>query len=296
MANNPVLKVVKSGKDVNSTDLRDYYFHSKYAMFKIHDIYTGSISIASGAITGGISINHNLEYVPAYLVYLKIGDNWELFPNLSRSYITDSLVRVDYTLEDPYNQTINTYYSSDVYNQNGWLADDNETVLQWYYAGKSGGGNGNGSAIRWADIVVNQGQTITSAYLELKNVFTTAGCDIKFKIWGMDEDNVDFSNPMGKTKTTEERVKQQSANTNKFNFGDDITNLLQEVVNRGGWSSGNHFGIIINDNGTADNAHWLQQDAGDRISDNMELKVTLTGTGYLNIPVRVVVFKDKIHS
>lgn len=293
MASKPILKIAKPGIDITNNDIRNFLFHSDYTCFKLDQIKTGSITINAGSQTGYVDITHNLGKV-AFLVY---GENNDLFPQGVVAYNDGTKIRITFTLDAPYDQTITPYYSSDVYNENGWVDDATGEITQWFYAGKSYDGSGNGSAIRWNGLVINQGQTIDAASFDLNSIFTTAGCDIKFKIWGMDEDNTsDFSggSPMGRTKTTAERDKTQSASANKFNFGDDFTTLLQEVVDRVGWSSGNAFGIIVNDNGTADNSHWLQHDVADRISDNMILTVTLTGTGSFTTNYKVVFFKDKV--
>lgn len=286
MTQKPVLKIMKPGKSLDSTDLRDYIFHSDHTCFKIHTISSGSITINPGVTDGYVDISHNLGYVPAFLVY----EDGQLLPEDVECYADTSKIRITKRFA---NLSVNTYYASDVYNENGWIDDDSGELTQWFYAGK--GIDGDGSAIRWSNILVGQGVTISNANLDLNHVFTDAGSDIKFKIWGIDEDNTEsFSgSPMGRTKTTAERVKTQSAITSDFNFGDDITTLIQEVVNRGGWSSGNAFGIILNDNGS-DSNHWIRQYVENRISDNLVLTLTVPGASAVTSNYKVVVFKDKI--
>lgn len=285
MTQKPVLKIMKSGKSLDSTDLRDFIFHSDHTCFKIHSIGSGQISINSGDSTGYVDISHNLGYVPAFLVY----QDGELLPSDIVAYADTSKIRITRTLDAPYNQTITTYYADQIIVTNIGGFPDYDFV-----AGKILG-NDIESAYWFQNIYINQGQTINSANFELKNVFTTATQDILFKMWGIDEDDTaDLGGgyPGGRPKTDAVRTKAQSANTNKFNYGDEIKELAQEIVNRGGWRSGNSMAFVIQNNSTPDNKGM----AGDHTysNNNVELKIKLTGTGYLTSNYKVVIFKDKI--
>lgn len=101
MANKPVLKVAKSGESITSSDIRDFAFHSDYAMWKVHTVSDDTVTINAGSSTGYVDIAHTLGYVPAYLVYVKIAGSWQLFPTDCRTYATDSIFRITYNIDSP---------------------------------------------------------------------------------------------------------------------------------------------------------------------------------------------------
>lgn len=286
MTNTPAIIIAKSGKSVTSTDIRDFEFHSSFSMYKIHDIKTGIINIYTGDQTGYVDITHGLNYVPKFLVYI----NGQLFPSHCSCWADTSKVRVSIDLGGPFNRQV------DVYTANQMAFEDSTTDYH-IIAGKKLS-SGDGSALRFTNILIDRYKTITSANFEWQKVTTTSGSDIKFKIWGIDQDNCgsfsDYGDAAGRPKTDAYRDKTQSAITSEFNFGDDWTSLVQEIVNRSGWSSGNAMGFIFNDNGTPDNKVLAKLK-----SYGLEYGIlTVTQDGNATSPfvndVRVVVFKDKI--
>jgi len=276
------IKVTKATKDISSTDIRDFILHSEYPMFKIHEVSSGSITINAGESSGTTTINHSLGYVPAFLVY----ENNSLFPSNIDCYATNTGITITNRLNEPYNQT--------TYDYNDWL---------YYYAGglpDAGIITGNlfgsnyDSFVRFVGININQGQIITSANFEFTNVRTTTGSDIKFRTYGIDEDNTaDYGgDPSGRPLTSTYNQKTQSPNSNYFNFSDNWTNQFQEIVDRPGWSNGNAMGFKFQQDGTTDN-HIMYFDKGSS-NYNLTLKVTLPGS--LTTNYKIVIFKDKIHS
>jgi len=286
MTQKPVLKIMKPGKSFDSTDLRDYIFHSDHTCLKIHTVSSGQISINSGGTTGYVDISHNLGYVPLVAVY----QDGELFPADIVTYADSSKIRITRTLSSPYNQSIVDYLG-------GGGAVFQDSLPSYYIIAGNRGGTGDGSAIRFSNIYIAQGQTVTGADFEWRNVTTTSGSDIKFKIYGIDQDNTssfsDYGNANGRPKTTAVRTKTQSPITSEFNFGDDWKDLVQEIVNRPGWSSGNAMGFVFNDNGSATDKVMAIQ-ISDFTQNDIVLKITLTGTGYLTSNYKIVIFKDKI--
>lgn len=76
---NPVIKVSKSGKDVNSTSPKDYIIHTKYNAFQI--VAKGKLTSQSiNADPKTITIAHNLGYVPAALAFAKFPDGYVAMP------------------------------------------------------------------------------------------------------------------------------------------------------------------------------------------------------------------------
>lgn len=277
------IKVTKSGKAVSSSDIRDFILHSDYPMFKIHSIESASISIASGSTTNFVDITHNLGYKPAFLVY----QDGQLLPKDLRCYVDGTKIRITRILDDPYNESTDIYAASDAFFE--------DSLASYYVIAGKKLTSSDGSAIRFPFVAIDQGQTVTSAGLEWRNVLTTVTDDIKFKIFGINEDNTaDFSSsPMGRPKTTAVRTKVQAANTSEFNFGDDVTSLVQEIVNRGGWAAGNNMGFLFNDNGT-NNGKVMASQISDFTLADILLTITLIGTGTLDSNYKVVIFKDPI--
>lgn len=114
-------------------------------------------------------------------------------------------------------------------------------------------------ALRFVGVNIDQGATITSAKITFTASTDRASQSINMKIHGVDEDdtaefvispedtartrthttaNVDWD----ETITTTTDVEFDSA---------DITNIVQEIVDRVGWSSGNAMGFWIADDGTS---------------------------------------------
>jgi len=282
MTQKPVLKIALPGKSIESTDIRDFAFHSDYTMLKIDQIFSASISINSGASSGYVDIVHNLGK-RAFLIY----EDGQLFPSGINAYNDGTKIRINKILSEPYNQTIIEYF--------GAQAVFEDSLPSYYIIAGKKLSNGTGSAIRFDDVYIAQGQSVTAADFEWRHVTTTSGADIKFKIWGIDQDNTDsfndYGDASGKPRTDAYREKTQSPGTN-FNFGDDWRSLVQEIVNRGGWSSGNNMGFIFNDNGSPDGKVIAMPDSGNL--GDVVLKITLTGSGYLTTNYKIVVFKDKI--
>lgn len=278
------IKVSKPTKNISSTDIRDFILHSDYPMFKIHTISSGSITINAGESTGTTTISHNLGYVPAFLVY---EDN-QLFPSGIDCYATTTGITITNNLGTPYNQV--TYDSNQFFHYvPGGLPDVGVVAGQVL-------GSGYDSAVWFETINISQGQIITNATFELHNVRTTSTDDIKFRIYGIDEDdtaNFDGGYPGSRPNTDAYNQKTQSANTNYFTFSDNWTSILQEIVNRTGWSSGNHMGFKIQQDGTPNNKFMFVDEYTVANSD-LKLKITLPGSTTTNY--KVVIFKDKIHT
>lgn len=84
----------------------------------------------------------------------------------------------------------------------------------------------------------------------------------KFVIYGIDEDNTSSfgSAPFGRSKTT---AYNNSDNSDEPETGTwkeiTVTSAVNEVLTRGGFSSGNAVGLIIEDNGSGKNKYALDQ-------------------------------------
>lgn len=106
--------------------------------------------------------------------------------------------------------------------------------------------------LRWQSVDIAQATTISSATLSvyINTHDGTLGADIR----GIDEDNTatwsDASRPSHRTKTTA-TITANEANWANWGNGNwatiDITSVIQEIVNRGGWVANNDIAIVIED-------------------------------------------------
>lgn len=134
------------------------------------------------------------------------------------------------------------------------------TFAQWYQGlelGRTSFDLGEIGFVRFRNVTINQGTTISSAYITLSRWFTGT-LEVKLRIYAVDEDNTAdlTSDATGRPKTTAyvdwnpssswtDDVEQTSPN---------IASVIQEVIDRGGWSNGNSIALRIEDNaGTAGN-------------------------------------------
>ena len=107
--------------------------------------------------------------------------------------------------------------------------------------------------VRFQGITIPQGATITHAYLRLISAgsYATGTCDVTLK--GEDVDNSSVfsagsanSNISGRTVTTASVSWGIPANSDReLVSSPDIASIIQEIVDRGGWSSGNALSIIV---------------------------------------------------
>ena len=133
----------------------------------------------------------------------------------------------------------------------------------WVCGGRGGGYNYVG--LRWQNVTIPQGATIDSVTIDIVTTYKNgAATSIPGILHGEDADNaIDFvgvagNEISGRTKTT--------ANVSwAYPLGDvpgvstspDIKTIIQEIVNRGSWSSGNAL-VIIWESTTNDPVEWAQ--------------------------------------
>ena len=112
------------------------------------------------------------------------------------------------------------------------------------------------AGLRFNNITIPQNATITSAYLRLysaQNQWLTIQLTIAAEATA-NSGPFDFSN-LPSTKTLTSSVINYTSNTNwsenTWYTLDDVKTVIQEVVSRGDWNSGNSLSLIIKGNGSA---------------------------------------------
>jgi len=127
-------------------------------------------------------------------------------------------------------------------------------------SGAFGCGKWDGSlltgAVRFTNIILAQAATVLSADIRIyKEYPDPVNYSLKFKLYGLDEDNTaNFSSsPLGRPKTTAYNQGQTTMNLNNVYVGFGVKDMLEEIVARPNWVSGNALGFIMEDNGTDNN-------------------------------------------
>lgn len=136
------------------------------------------------------------------------------------------------------------------------------------------------SAVRFTSVSISQGASITSAYLKLTCNWTDSN-NVLTKVYGIDEDNTATftSDPTGRSKTTAAIDWDINTVTNNTVYtSPNIASIVQEIVDRGSWSSGNAMGFLIeNDGSSSGSTHFFDAYDGSS-SDAAYLEITYVGS------------------
>jgi len=293
MALNYGIKVTRAGYSTSTNDPRQLLMSSAYPMFKYHNEYTVSATFNPGDQTATASVTHGLGYVPAFMAYgVRDDDNANfIIPSIpyaisefdfAEAWADDDKIYFKVTLFDDY---IGQGWNELIYNFSDYWSSFDSLNDHW-----SAGATdfAFGGAFRFTGIALTNSQAITSATITVGVTAKAGNTDIKMNHWGIDEDSTaDFSSdPMGRTKTTATLGQDLSAPATPFGFDINVKNMVEEIIARGSWSSGNAIGFITNDNGSAADT-WIVA----RYSTNT---LTILKPGTLTVDFRAIVFKDRI--
>jgi len=175
----------------------------------------------------------------------------------------------------------------------GQSSDDGNVLVgsySWYTAGV-GIPTGNRftydskAAFRYPNVTIPQGSTINSVSMGWRVYSGTySGSTVRTKIYGIDADDVSTfsSDPTGDTRTSAS-VDWDDSNT--YSAEDEtsppsITSIIQEIIDRPGWSSGNAIGLLIVDDGsdTSKNIRWYSYDGDSSKSPELVINYTAPAT------------------
>lgn len=132
------------------------------------------------------------------------------------------------------------------------------------YIGTASDGDEFNCGYRFPSVTVSQGTTVNEARLLCYVAFKGSSSDrLYVKAYGIDEDNTASftSYPLGRTKTTAVTTfdtEMPSVGTYQEIV---VTSQVNEILARGGWSSGNAMGFILNDNGSASDVYIGEDDS-----------------------------------
>lgn len=80
-------KLTKEGKDISSTDMRDFSLHSGTAAPLVHQVKTGTMVNDGVGLGWSFYLNHNLGYTPTVFVFMKPSTNSLSLPTTSYGYV-----------------------------------------------------------------------------------------------------------------------------------------------------------------------------------------------------------------
>jgi hypothetical protein len=116
------------------------------------------------------------------------------------------------------------------------------------------------TALRFTGVTISSGSTISNATITIR--FNSGLNNSQtLKVYGIDEDNTETfsSDPTARSQTT---ANVSWSVTGGESSGTDvvspnISSVIQEIIDRGGWSSGNAIGLFINNNGSEYAHDWI---------------------------------------
>lgn len=143
------------------------------------------------------------------------------------------------------------------------------------------------AGLRFQGVNVPQGATIDSAILTLNIASLEGGATPSTYCYGVDADTAAAWADPGNLPSAVTPTTAQSATFAPIATGSeqvDVTTIVQEIIDRVGWSSGNALALVFNDDGTSSNEYWIAEDFEDAGTAEASLEITYTAGG-LSIPV-----------
>lgn len=130
------------------------------------------------------------------------------------------------------------------------------------------GGVLSGVSLRFIGVTIPAGSVISSAKITFRSTNTKSNSTLVLIIHGVDEDNTaeyttsPISDARTRTHTSASVAWSGAVSWTSGNDYDspDITAIIQEIIDRGGWSSGNAIGISIQDNGSGSSEYINPRD------------------------------------
>lgn len=118
-------------------------------------------------------------------------------------------------------------------------------------------GDATDGALRFTNLAIAKNGSINIAYLVYKYAGVGGSGQWRFRTRGIAQDNTaDFSSdPMGRTKTTAAVTTDEGQPTSGGTKSINVKSILEEITARGGWSSGNAVGFIMDDQGSDTNVY-----------------------------------------
>lgn len=134
--------------------------------------------------------------------------------------------------------------------------------------------------LRFTNVTIPKGATILSAKVTLNSGSGPLASGANLKLQGIAEDNTaDYSTDPSSRALTTASVLWHGFTQSGFGVyqdSPDITSIIQEIVNRTGWASGNALGIAIPDDGSAAHVVGNFVGHGTYSGSDASAKITIT--------------------
>lgn len=172
--------------------------------------------------------------------------------------------------------------------------------VAWAEDGADSDGNRVGEAtgdydmgMSWPNVTIPSGSTISSATVEVYMKWHSAGSDIVTRMQGFDVDDMavfsSSNRPSQIAQTTAfvDRTYTDASDfaTNTWLSLDDCTAIIQEIIDRGGWASGQALGVVLKENGSIAQDRWQFQDYGRQTAFAAKITIVYTTGVSATIPV-----------
>lgn len=173
----------------------------------------------------------------------------------------------------------------DIYWQTGYCAVGNDLF-------DTDGSNATKGAMRFTNITIDRYATVNMAKIIYKYRLVGSGSGSwKFTTFGIDEDNTSsFGYPFGRTKTSAYQSYDEGVPTSGGTKTMDVTSIVNEIVGRSGWNSGNAMGFLFEDSGSSEKV-WASAEQSDsylvyRVSAEPNFKPTPKSVTAPTIPAK----------
>lgn len=141
-------------------------------------------------------------------------------------------------------------------------------------------------SLRFTSVTIPQGASITSAKITFVSPSYAQSITLKAKIEGVDEDNTaEFvispeSTAKTRTKTTANVAWEQALSVAADTAFDtpNIGTIVQEIVDRAGWSSGNAMAFYLSDNGSSSGQYIDMEEYNSSSSEAALLTIVYVGS------------------
>ncbi len=141
------------------------------------------------------------------------------------------------------------------------------------------------AGFRFNNVVIPQGSTVTGAYLRVYAYATESFSGVTTKVYAQDTDNAttfdtDTQSPEGKTPLTDANVSwslETDWTVNTLYSSPDIKDVIQEIISRASWTSGNSLNLIIKNDSASNNHNISSYDNGSSHLYSAYLDIAFSG-------------------
>jgi hypothetical protein len=230
---------------------------------------TGSITLAVDTFTEiefSIEATTNASYGSNYCFRLTNTDTYTIY---AQATLRDDVQQIHYRwrnddgTEAGSGGTLNLQVGASADDGDTQISiDNNNSITRTMMPVGNFNGNSHMDAARFNTVTIPQGATITSATYTstAQATYNCGACTLTANVYLEDVDNsaaLTTTNMNEKVLTTANTAWNQTSVVAETEYDVDVTTAVQEVVNRGSWSSGNSMSVLVRDNGSS-SSEWQE--------------------------------------